>query len=62
MIESGFSREGFQRYLEALEACDDIDEAEDVVEKILKEGSAEYYGYDGKWFEFDKYDLEEIYR
>lgn len=62
MIEYGLTKEGYEQYTQACEAGAIVFETPCcVVEKILAEGSADYYGDEGELFYFDKYDLESIY-
>jgi hypothetical protein len=59
----GFNEEGYKQFKQAIEwgALDSEYDSQDVVDTILKEGSAQYYGNDGSMVYFDKYDLAEIY-
>ena len=62
MIEFGLSEEGYEQYRQACEAGAIVFETPAcVVEKILSEGSADYYGDEGEGFFFDKYDLERVH-
>lgn len=57
----GFTKEGYDLYMKGVE-WNAIDvESETVIDTILTEGSAEYYGDDGSMVYLDKYDLEVVY-
>lgn len=57
----GLTKEGFDLYMQGVEwNAIDVD-IETVVDTILTEGSAEYYGDDGSMVYLDKYDLDVVY-
>jgi hypothetical protein len=58
----GFTEEAFERYEQAFD-CGAVDcDTQTVIDTILKEGDAAYYGDEGEMFYFDKYDLEAVYQ
>lgn len=57
----GLTKEGYDLYTQGVdENIIDVD-ISTVVETILTEGSAMYYGDDGSMVYLDKYDLEVVY-
>ena len=57
----GLTKEGYDLYMKGVEwNAIDVD-IPTVVETILTEGSAEYYGDDGSMVYLDKYDLDAVY-
>ena len=58
----GFTEEAYERYEQAFDAAAVYCDSQTVIDTILKEGDAMYYGDEGEMFYFDKYDLTEIYQ
>ena len=58
----GFTEEAFERYEQAFDVGAVDCDSQSIIDTILKEGDAMYYGDEGEMFYFDKYDLTEIYQ
>ena len=58
----GFTEEAYERYEQAFDAGAVHCDSQSVIDAILKEGYATYYGDEGEMFYFDKYDLEAVYQ
>ena len=58
----GLTKEGYDLYMEGVE-CNAIDvDISTVIDTIMTEGSAHYYGDDGAMVYLDKYDLAVVYQ
>jgi len=58
----GFTQEAYERYEQAFDAGAVYTDSQIVIDTILREGDATYYGDEGEMFYFDKYDLEAVYQ
>jgi len=58
----GFTQEAYERYEQAFDAGAVYTDSQTVIDTILREGGATYYGDEGEMFYFDKYDLEAVYQ
>jgi hypothetical protein len=58
----GFTLEAYERYEQAFDVGAVDFDSQTVIDTILKEGAATYYGDEGEMFYFDKYDLEAVYQ
>lgn len=58
----GFTLEAYERYEQAFDAGAVDSDSQTVIDTVLREGDAMYYGDEGEMFYFDKYDLEAVYQ
>ena len=58
----GFTLEAYERYEQAFDVGAVSSDSQSIIDAILKEGDATFYGDEGEMFYFDKYDLEAVYQ